>query len=440
MKRKPIPLVLIMALSVLSAGELTLEQARKQALESGWKIRMNQTDNTAREWQKKNVISGYLPNVTYGATLMKMDEKTVDRANMMFPADPALDPLKTRSNSLSHEISVSQPLTNGGMEIIAINIAKHTRSAQISGYKADKEDLILSITKGYFEFLKASEQKSILTADLEWAKKNFETAKIRFSGGMISRPDLIRWQQQVTEKEHALNQMEALGAISRSSLVQTMGKDPLTADSFEPESFETFEKQFATLNNLPDGSISENSRVQSLEAYNLLSEDGRKMAVASFLPKVNAFAKYSKDQAWDEISTVYNKDGTLAGGISLNVPPFSGGRNSPADLEKKYDAIKSKVELEQTKSGLAVNQIRIREMYNATKESVASAKDLVTVTEESLDMMNTRYNAGQLTQLDLLDMNRALIGAKIGYMTKVLETISLYEEYMIAIGKTEDLK
>jgi len=62
------------------------------------------------------------------------------------------------------------------------------------------------------------------------------------------------------------------------------------------------------------------------------------------------------------------------------------------------------------------------------------------VTEESLAMMNTRYNAGQLTQLDLLDMNRALIGAKIGYVTKVLETIALYEEYMIAIGKTEDMQ
>jgi len=446
MNTKKISAILAVSLSIVSAGEMTLEQAKKQALETGWKIRENQTDNTAREWQKKSVIAGYMPNVTYGATLLRMDDKTVDKANGMYnmPGMGELfgdvEKLKTRSNTLSHEISVSQPLTNGGMEIVAINMAKHTRAGQIAGYQADREDLLISVTKGYFDFLKASEQKAILEADLAWAKKNFETAQIRFNGGIISRPDLIRWQQQVTEKEHAFNQIEALVAISRAALVQTMGQDPMNTGSFEPQDFSAFETQFSTLKELPTGSIAENSRVESLEAYNMLSEDGRKMAVAAFLPKLNAFAKISKDQGWDKGSDIFNKDRTITGGVALSVPLFSGFRNSTAYIEKKYDAIKSSVTLEQTKAGLSVNLIRIKEMYNATKESVASAKALVTVTEESLSMMNTRYNAGQLTQLDLLDMNRALIGAKIGYMTKVLETISLYEEYMIAIGKTEDLK
>jgi outer membrane protein TolC len=428
---------------VAGAELLTLEQAQKQALKQSWQMRINAADDTARNWQKKNVIAGYLPQLSYGATLTRMDQKTTDRANFVFSmVPPGLDveALKTRLSSLSHEFTISQPITNGGAEIIAIKMADHTKKAQLSGYEADRQELSLTVIRQYFDCIRMLEQQEILRADQKWAEKNLETSKIRVEGGMISRTDLLRWHQLVTEKKSALVHMSAAAAISRAALASTLGMEPADAPQWQIQLFEDFEKKFNALGDLPDGSIEDNARVLALESYRRLAEDNRKMAIAAAMPKLNTFATYSREQGWDSPGDIFTREGTWVGGLSLAVPIFSGFRNSTKYQETKYDALKTEMTLRQTKNQLTTNCIRIREFYTASKLTAQSARELMELTRENLEIMTARYNAGQLTQLDLLEMNKALVATRIDYVNKVLETLTLHAEYANAIGKTEEVQ
>ena len=62
--RTTVGLLLLFA-GILSAQTLTLDEARHIALTRGWQSRANKIDNTAREWQKRNAVANYLPQVTY---------------------------------------------------------------------------------------------------------------------------------------------------------------------------------------------------------------------------------------------------------------------------------------------------------------------------------------------------------------------------------------
>lgn len=446
MKKLRILIGILLTGAVLCPAQvLSLDDACRIALRENYGILANEADNSAREWQKRNAIAGYMPQVNYNATLLRMDDKTVDKANMsinMLPPNLGIDveKLKTRKTTLSHEISVSQPIINGGAEIVAIGMANHTRAAQTAGYAADRQDLVQTVTKQYFDLLKAKEQCAIITADIAWTQRNLESAQIREAGGTIAKTDLLRWKQQLAEKEHTLTQMHALVALNGAMLAVSLGIQPEAARDWQMEPFTVFEQQFQSLTDLPAADISGNNRLKSLDSYRMLSKDNVHMTVAGGMPKLNGFVKYSQDQGFDNADKLYTKDGTWVGGLALNVPLFTGFRTTTSYKEARFDARKSDINFQQTKKQFETNLIRIREFYTASRLTAQSARELLTLTEENLAILTTRYEAGQISQLDLLDMQRAVTGTRIDYIGKVIEALNYHTEYQNAIGTLEESK
>lgn len=423
--------MLLLLFSLGSAELLTLKEAESKAMENGFDIRIDSADDVAREWQKKNVVAGYLPSLSYDATLMKMDDSTAYLQGGDFSPNAVIKP-----NSLNHEFKLTQPITNGGAEVVAIKLAKHTKRAQELGYGANRADLILQVRKRYFELLKAKEQVKIAERDLTWANQNLENAQIRFESGVLPETDLLRWQRSVIEKRAVLLQSKALDEYQQAELKVAMGMNPNSSDVIETSDFQVFENLYLQFQ-LDSGVVDSNLRLQSLDGFREISHDQRKLALTSAMPKLNGFGSWGKNQRWssgNDLQSGYNK---WSVGVGLSVPIFSGFRNSTSYMEKKYDAIKADINYEKSRNAMAANLIRIEKFMEAARIGAESANEQFKLNVKNFEIMNDRYTLGQINQIDLLEMNQALAGSRLEYITKTLETLYFYSEYQNAIGKLE---
>ncbi len=424
-------IIVLLLTSLLSAEQLSLKEAELRAMSNGFDIRIDSIDDISRSWQKKNVIAGYLPKIDYSANLMRLDDSTAYYSGISM-----VGPTVPRPNILNHEFTLSQPITNGGAEIVAINLAKNTKRAQELGYDANRADLILLVRQRYFELIKANAQIDIAKRDLKWAEKNLVNAEVRFESGVLSEIDLLRWKRSVIDKRAFLMQSKALDEYHQADLKVAMGIDPLSQPSIETESFTVFEEYYQNFE-LDSGLIDSNLRLQSLDGYREISHDQRKLALTSTLPKVNGFGSWGKDQKWGDDADVITSYAKWRIGIGLNVPLFSGFRNSTAYLEKKHDAIKADIDYEKSRHMMSANLIRISKFIEAAKIGAESAHEQLELNEKAFGIMNDRYELGQVNQIDLLEMNQALAGSRLEYITRTLDALYLYSEYQNAIGKLE---
>ena len=435
MKRLVAGVILLSAIAA-SADILTLQHSQDKALRQGYQVRIDAADNSARQWQKRKIITGYFPQVTYGANLMRYEKSLVDRANFMYGGFPGTEDIMMRYNSLTHEFTLTQPVSNGGAEIVAIRMAKHTKAAQEAGYAANRGNLIVQVHQTYYELVKAFEYRRIGEQDLVWAQRNYESAMIKKESGILPLTDLLRWEREVNEKKASLVQTDALIAFHRAQLNALMGDKPESDTQYETQRFEEFETCFNNLSPAK-GRIDDNPQLKSLEEYRALAREGMNMAVAGALPKLNAFASWNNEVKWDRRVETFGTGGSWAAGLMLNVPIFAGFRNTTAFKESKWDALKSDLVYEQAKSGFEANLVRIERFREASRINAVSAKDLWDLNRKNLAIMEDRYAAGQIGQLDFIDMQRAVAASRLGYVQKVLETLALETEYLNAIGKLE---
>lgn len=428
--------IFLLAAFGIGAEVLTLQDALIKSLERGYQSRIDAADSTARQWQKRNVIAGYLPQVSYAARFMRYEQSMVDMTNFMYGGYPGTEDIMLRNNSLTHEFSVSQPISNGGTEIVAIRMAKHAKAAQDAGYAANRGNLIVQVQQAYFELVKAFEYRRIGEQDLEWAQRNHESARIKKESGIIPLTDFLRWEREVSEKKAALVQTDASIASQRAQLNMLMGIAPGADTMYNAENFESFEASFDTLTPAK-GSIDGNAQLQSLKAYSALAHENVRMAIGSALPKLNAFAAWNNEVKWDEPVQTFGTGGSWTAGLTLSVPIFNGFRNSTAYKESQWDALKSDLTFQQAKSGLEANLIRIERFREASRINAVSAKQLWDLNQRNLAIMEDRYAVGQTGLLDFIDMQRAVAASRLGYVQKVLETLTLETEYRNATGKLE---
>lgn len=434
--------ILGLILSVFAA-ELTLGQAERQAVENAYEVQSQKMEEQSTEWDKRNKYASYMPSVNYSLNYMKMDGNTVERANSSFDMfiPESLrgfieNPNKMYENSFSHEISVTQPITNGGMEVFAIGIARNTKKSVELQTQSTRQDAIYSVRKAYFDAIGAREFSGVARRSLEWVRKNMESVRARHEAGTVPPTDLLQWEAEVIQKESDLKQAEAAEKLAVLTLYQYMGIAANEADvAVQLESFDRFEQWFQNGAAGMDGSIESSLELQALRSYTKIAKGFKNVAASGFLPRVNAFYTYSWT-AWDKLEPYDERKGWTAG-VVLNVPLFSGLRNTSSFKKADYDYKKAAVDEKKTENLLAMNLERVRLFYTSSYEGAKAAKKKNELMTKQLSIMQKRYDGGLVNQSQLLEISLAADLARISYIQKLFECLLLESEYKKTVGKLE---
>ena len=84
-----------------------------------------------------------------------------------------------------------------------------------------------------------------------------------------------------------------------------------------------------------------------------------------------------------------------------------------------------------------MNIERISKMYLVSYDGVAGAHRQVELMEKQLQIMQERYDGGQVNQLELLSIALAVRNTKIGYTQKLFECLLYEAEFLRYAGKLE---
>lgn len=424
-------LLLVAVLLIGVKGEqLSLREFEGRVVKKGYHKQVDSLDDVARSWQKKNVIAGYLPDISLNGSVVRLSkEAQLGQLGALssFPGITVDD-----ATLISYDITLNQPLTNGGIEIVAIKIASLTKRAQEIGYEINRDQAIVSARKRYFDLLKLEEQIKLAESDLSWDREKLREAKIRFESSVLPETDLLQWQSSVLQKESTLETLKSLRAAHYANLKLSMGEEYTTGDSFEIEPFENFEEWYRSVE-LQSLTLSKSKLLTQMELYDKVTEKSSTAALTSALPKLNGFVSYKRSRYSEDDSYT----GGLQGGLQLSVPLFSGFRNLTSYREKKHESIQSKVELEKLKAELMVSAVQLRSYCESAKGTIESIKKQWALNEKNVTIMNDRYLHGQVSQSDLISMRNALSLTRLEYVTNILDMLYYYTEYQSLLGLLE---
>jgi outer membrane protein TolC len=448
--------IVITDLSV-SAKILSLSEAENIAITTGFEARMKYFEEQMEEWKKLGVVANYFPTIDYNMNYTRLDDSTVYYSNlamnfiedspMLQGLDVDLKANKMYQNTITNEVSLTQPLYNGGMEISAIKIAYNVKKAFKLQQKAFYQDDIYNTRKAYFDALAAIERTKVARQTLSWTQQNFQNSKIKYKAGGTPITDMLQWEAEVLQKESELLEATATEEFMMMTLLQTIGVPPAKSSILiDLQPLEIFKHWYKRGMVNTGDSIVSNYQLQTIKLYTKIAEENKRMALGSFLPKLNAFCKYSRDHGWeyfdlgkmfDNSDYIIQKPKNFATGISLSIPLFHGFRKSIKYKKTNYEYLKIATEEKKVESQLKVNLNRIKLFYKASYQSVKAAQKQVELMEKQLEIMQKRYDGGLVNQSQLLEVSLGTNQTKIGYIQKLFECLLYEAEYLKNVGKLE---
>jgi outer membrane protein TolC len=155
------------------------------------------------------------------------------------------------------------------------------------------------------------------------------------------------------------------------------------------------------------------------------------MARAEFLPKVNAFSSWEEDN-----QTFLARGGNnWTVGASLNFNIFDGGANRARLAAAHYRQNQVQAQLEQMTAAV---KLQVREAYlnlTTARQRVEVSRQAQSQAEESLRIIQNRYEAGLATITDLLQVESAHTCAEKNYLNALFDYRLSYAALELATGE-----
>ena len=366
---------------------------------------------------------GNNPVYVFGGLLTERQFNAGDFALNFLNTPPPLDIFRT-------QFSASLPLYDAGQTGRRIKDAKLSAQGAGESGQRTRQEVIFSVVKAYTDELLAKENVRVAEAAVKAAQSDLERAQARQEQGQGVPSDLLSARVQLAQTQEDLLQTQNAADLAQAALDVAMGlpEDAATtvAPGLKESSFDAgtlADRQQRALKSRPD------VREASLGVER--AANGSHMARAEFLPKLNAFSSWEEDN-----QTFATRGGNnWTAGVSLNFNLFDGGANRARLAAAHYRQSQAQALAAQM---VAAVKLQVREAYLSlatAQQRVEVARQAQSEAEESLRIIQNRYEAGLATITDLLQVETAHTSAQKNYLNAVFDYRLSYAALELATGE-----
>ncbi len=336
---------------------------------------------------------------------------------------PALDNFRT-------QFSASMPLWDAGQTSRRIGDARLEAQSSAKAGQRTRQEVIFNVVQAYLNGLLAAEKIRVAQADVELTKADLARAEAREELGLAVPSDLLSAKVQLAQAQEDSLRARNAEAIAQAALNVAMGvaEDAPTViegrlSQVEFEAGALAERQQRALTARPD--------FQQLEIGKERAANGVRMARAEFLPKVNLFS------AWEEDNQTFLTRGgnNWAMGATLTFNLFDGGANRAHLKESRARERQVGAWREQMASAV---RLQVREAFlnlNTARDRVEVSRGAASQAEESLRIIQNRYEAGLATITDLLRAETARTSAQKNLLNALFDYRLSYAALELATGE-----
>lgn len=413
-------LTTVLLLLVFSAGasQLTLSQARMQALENNPQLEAQRHSTSASSLDFYQSITNYLPQGNA-------------RASKNYPEEGI--------NSESRTVEFSQTILNANTIVGIMNSNQSRKAAQ---YTLDSTILatLTQVDNLFYEVLRNQDLLTIAKDNLTYAHNQMAIAQTKYKAGALSQADLLNVQSDMASKEVEFIQAQTNLEVSRQTLANYCGTAPdATLETIDMEDIEYESTSYAGLDN-----TATEATVTALQAYSTqhnpqlkLSHTSTAMARHNYLGAYGAFVpsiNLSYGTSWQktELDDDFSDSSTLS--LSASVPIFPLA-DTGLNIASQRHTLKA-AQYNETNTNQSVN-LAIRQSYlnlTAAARSIASAKLSLTYAATLYRQNVVRFENGAISSTQLLDASLMLSNANQLYTNSVYTFLSSRSALMQQIG------
>ncbi|HON19022.1 MAG TPA: TolC family protein [Salinivirgaceae bacterium] len=459
-------LIIVTGQPLASQQVITLEEARKMALEVNPTANIAMKNVEKADAERKTALSFYLPTISGTATMAYFENgikedlflpvyKPDVSSGQLVPDffyhpitglpiyDESGNPIFKSYAYLPLEISlkgaymagiqIQQPIYTGGKIAAANRMAKIGQQLAEENLLLQKLQLIYEVDQAYWLLLSVEGKVKLAATAVSMLDSLREKVSNAVKVGLVHHSDLLKVNVEYNQALYDLQKAKSGREMARMALCQMVGL-PLNTNLILADSIIQIEQNI--LHQFDNESIEQRPEHRILSGLVALEEQNIRLEQSKYLPNFGIAAGYSKIGNIDLGPKTLGSQGFNAM-ATLNIPLFhwGEGRNKikSAKLSKEIKQLEKEnatqlmqLELEQTKKDLQDAWVKIQYTQTALDEA-----------SKNLELSKQRYQLGQEHVTDLLlsqtqwqKASTNLIEAKIEF--KIRETA-----YMKASGKLQ---
>jgi outer membrane protein TolC len=418
-------LITLCALTASAQDTLTVDRAVTLAMEKNPLVRAADHERTAADWGKWSAVANFLPKVDVASSVTRIDPESERQANaaidfLRSAAGPLGIPPSAMANikpfayrdTYGTQLTVVQPVFNGGLEIVGLVAANAAQDRAASSYRDTEQDVIARVRIAYLTVLKAEELVALTRENAERTLRNLELTRRRAEVGQRTKTDVLRW-----EVEHGSAEGDMIGAENGLALARLQLNDLLGVDldrHFVLERVPLADTAATRPSaDVPD-LLDRHPSMEVMQANLRLADAGVSRAWTSFAPRINIGFQYG----WEKNNTL-RLDGIRPWGLALTVsyPLFNGFGDFTALQQARAEYRRTESQVFTFRRGLQLQATNAELALRSARKRLEIAR---TAREQALDVLNAvtrRYETGGAANVDLLDVQTAYTAAQTNFIT-----------------------
>lgn len=392
------------------APDLTLSEAVSIALEKHPALAAAAGQTAAAAAGIEQARAGFLPRVDLSEGVTRSDNPVYAFGSLLnqgrfTQADFDVnrlnhpDPLTNWRTNLGGSV----PLFMGGRTVLGFQQAQLTLAGSRAARERVEQEVMFHVIRAHAALLLSREAHETVDVSVRTAEANLAAAETRYEAGVVVASDALAARVRLARlREEAITAANQV-RLARAALNEAMGV-PLDEGRRVTGRLELPAVHHQRLEGLdalardrrPD------YRQAALEVQRLEKEALR--AKAAFLPTLNLQGNYEINNH----HVAADGQDSWSVGVLLQWNLFSGGADRARLLEAQAHARRASALRDRLGNAIA---LEVREAFLATqtaRERVGVAREAVTQAEESLRIVQDRYDAGLTTIVELLDSEAAL--------------------------------
>ncbi len=397
---------------------LTLEQAVTMALQNNPALHATQDEADAAKARVGEARAAWFPRLDASQALTRsnnpvyvfgtlLTQRNFTAANFALAGLNAPAPLDNFQTRLDAQMT----LFDSGKTYLREKGARKLATAADYQTEQARQDLILEVAQSYYGVIVAREDLKAAQEALHTAEANEQRVHALEQAGQVVSSDLLSAQvfrAQMNDREiRAANTLE----VAQLNLGRELGLPP----GAMPEPTATLGEPGAGSRSLEEwqrAGLAQRPLLRAAELGGEAAATNRKLAKAAFGPQVGLFAAIERDA-----ETLGGPSGTnWTAGARLDINLFAGGADRYRLAETAARERQAKDQLDWLRSGV---QLHVRQSYletAAAAQRAAAARDTVAEAQDSLRIIQNRYEAGLVTITELLRAQTAQLEARTGYL------------------------
>ncbi|HYL80418.1 MAG TPA: TolC family protein, partial [Candidatus Acidoferrum sp.] len=394
--------------------DLTLAEAVKLAVEKHPALRAASHQAAAAATGIDQARAGFLPRVDFSEGITRSNNPVYAFGSLLnqgrfTQADFAVDRLNHPDPISNWRTNVggSVPLFMGGRTLLGYQQAQISQEAAERGRARTEQEIIFGVVRAYHAILLSREAQATVDASVRTAEANLAAAEARYESGIVVASDALAARVRLARLKE-----EAIAAANQVVLAQAALNDAMGV---------ALDQAYRITGRL-DLSPLRYERLEGLEAQArerrpdfrqaVLEEQRQEKEVlrtkGALLPTLHLMGNYELN---NHRVASEGHDGWSVG-VVMNWNLFSGGLDRARIVEAQANRDRAAALRERLASAIG---LEVRDAYLAlqtARERVGVAKDAVDSAEESLRIVQDRYESGLTTIVELLDSEMAQTAAR----------------------------